>query len=59
MAGVWRVTPPPFRFDLAIETDLIEEVARVYGYDRLPSSMPALEPELRRWMRPGCPFQIA
>jgi phenylalanyl-tRNA synthetase beta chain len=48
MAGVWRVTPPPFRFDLAIETDLIEEVARVYGYDRLPSSMPALEPELRR-----------
>lgn len=28
---------PSFRFDLAIEADLIEELARVYGYDRLPS----------------------
>ncbi len=32
----WLVTPPGFRFDLAIEEDLIEEVARVYGYDRIP-----------------------
>ncbi|MEN8260597.1 MAG: phenylalanine--tRNA ligase subunit beta [Pseudomonadota bacterium] len=32
----WRVTPPSFRFDIAIEADLIEEIGRVYGYDNLP-----------------------
>ncbi|AWN16942.1 phenylalanine--tRNA ligase subunit beta [Salinisphaera sp. LB1] len=31
----WRVMPPSWRYDLAIEADLVEEVARVYGYDRL------------------------
>jgi phenylalanyl-tRNA synthetase beta chain len=30
------VTPPTYRFDLAIEEDFIEEVARMYGYDRIP-----------------------
>lgn len=34
--GVWTVSPPSFRHDLAIEADLIEEVARLYGYDRIP-----------------------
>ena len=29
----WRVTPPPFRFDITIEEDLIEEVGRMVGYD--------------------------
>jgi phenylalanyl-tRNA synthetase beta chain len=33
----WQVSPPSFRFDLAIEADLVEEIGRVYGYDRLPS----------------------
>jgi phenylalanyl-tRNA synthetase beta chain len=33
----WRVSPPSFRFDIAIEADLVEEIGRVYGYDRLPS----------------------
>ncbi|HLT90777.1 MAG TPA: phenylalanine--tRNA ligase subunit beta [Woeseiaceae bacterium] len=32
----WRVTVPSHRFDLEIEDDLVEEVARVHGYDRLP-----------------------
>lgn len=31
----WHVLPPSWRYDLAIQADLIEEVARVYGYDRL------------------------
>ena len=36
----WVAKAPSHRFDIAIEADLIEEVARVYGYDNLPSSMP-------------------
>jgi phenylalanyl-tRNA synthetase beta chain len=32
----WVVTPPSWRFDIAIEVDLLEELARVYGYNRLP-----------------------
>jgi phenylalanyl-tRNA synthetase beta chain len=38
----WRVTPPAHRFDIAREEDLIEEVARVYGYDRLPGRLPTI-----------------
>ena len=34
--GGWSVTPPARRFDLAIEEDLIEEVVRLAGYDRVP-----------------------
>jgi phenylalanyl-tRNA synthetase beta chain len=34
----WRCTAPSWRFDIAIEADLIEEVARIYGYNRLPTS---------------------
>jgi phenylalanyl-tRNA synthetase beta chain len=29
------VTPPSYRFDIAIEEDLIEEIARVYGYEKI------------------------
>ncbi len=36
----WQVTPPSFRFDIAIEADLIEEVGRIYGYTELPSTRP-------------------
>ena len=32
----WMVLAPGFRFDIAIEADLIEEVARIYGYDEIP-----------------------
>ena len=34
----WICTAPSWRFDIAIEADLIEEVARIYGYNRLPTS---------------------
>jgi phenylalanyl-tRNA synthetase beta chain len=34
------VTPPSWRFDIGIEEDLIEEVARLYGYARIPSTSP-------------------
>jgi phenylalanyl-tRNA synthetase beta chain len=36
----FRVTPPSFRFDLSIEADLIEELARLYGYDNIPAQAP-------------------
>ncbi|MCK6401214.1 MAG: phenylalanine--tRNA ligase subunit beta [Sphaerotilus natans subsp. sulfidivorans] len=38
--GVLTVTPPSWRFDLEIEEDLIEEVIRVIGFDKLPLSAP-------------------
>jgi len=34
------VTPPSYRFDIEIEEDLIEEVARVYGFERIPANPP-------------------
>ena len=36
----WQVVPPSHRFDLTIEVDLIEELARLYGYNRLPVTAP-------------------
>ncbi len=37
----WRVTAPTRRFDIAIEEDLVEEIARIHGYDRIPTTLPA------------------
>ncbi len=34
------VTPPSYRFDIEIEEDLIEEIARLYGYDNIPAQAP-------------------
>ncbi len=57
--GTVTVTPPSFRFDLQIEEDLIEEVARVIGYEHLPHTPPLapvtakIRPESRR-----APFQL-
>ncbi len=41
------VTPPSYRFDLRIEEDLIEELARVYGYNNIPSHSRSWSPEVR------------
>jgi phenylalanyl-tRNA synthetase beta chain len=52
--GSVTVTPPPYRFDLQIEEDLIEEVVRLIGYEQLPTTPPLapitakLRPEARR-----------
>jgi phenylalanyl-tRNA synthetase beta chain len=43
----WSITAPSSRFDIEIEEDLIEEVARIHGYDRLPATAPAGELRLR------------
>jgi phenylalanyl-tRNA synthetase beta chain len=53
VADGWEVTPPSSRFDIEREEDLIEEVARIHGYDRIPTHIPAgqialqSEPEAR------------
>jgi phenylalanyl-tRNA synthetase beta chain len=36
----FTVTPPSFRFDIEIEEDLIEEIARLHGYDHIPATPP-------------------
>jgi len=40
LSSGWRVTAPSFRFDIACEEDLIEEVARSYGYERIAINPP-------------------
>ncbi|SSW65745.1 Phenylalanine--tRNA ligase beta subunit [Achromobacter veterisilvae] len=48
------VTPPSYRFDLELEEDLIEEVARIYGFENIPAVPPMArakmfsQPEIRR-----------
>jgi len=42
-ADGWQVTPPSRRFDIEIEEDLIEEVVRVHGYERVPTRPPSGE----------------
>jgi phenylalanyl-tRNA synthetase beta chain len=44
--GGWSVMPPSWRFDIAIEEDLIEEVARIHGYDQIPTVAPRGELEV-------------
>ncbi|MFB4367536.1 MULTISPECIES: phenylalanine--tRNA ligase subunit beta [unclassified Pseudomonas] len=39
-AGQWQVKVPSHRFDISLEVDLIEELARLYGYNRLPVRYP-------------------
>ena len=49
----WQITAPSSRFDVEREEDLIEEVARIFGYDNIPTHSPAgalalaIEPEAR------------
>ncbi len=44
----WQVTPPSFRVDVSRDVDLIEEVARHYGYDRLPARVRPAPPRVER-----------
>jgi len=47
-AGQWQVTPPAFRADIGMETDLIEELARIIGYDSIPAHAPTAELRMSR-----------
>ncbi|CAI8727825.1 MULTISPECIES: phenylalanine--tRNA ligase subunit beta [Burkholderia] len=41
------ITPPSHRFDIEIEEDLIEEVARIYGFEKIPARPPVATSEMR------------
>lgn len=45
--GLFSVTPPSYRFDIEIEEDLIEEIARVYGFENIPTRPPVAANEMR------------
>ncbi|MEH6551029.1 MAG: phenylalanine--tRNA ligase subunit beta [Pseudomonadales bacterium] len=45
--GGWLAVPPSWRFDVSIEVDLLEELARLYGYNRLPVSEPSIHVGLK------------
>ncbi|KAA8731906.1 phenylalanine--tRNA ligase subunit beta [Acinetobacter qingfengensis] len=42
----WTVIPPSHRFDLNIYQDLVEEIARIYGYNNIPTAKPTIEIQL-------------
>jgi phenylalanyl-tRNA synthetase beta chain len=52
----WQATPPSHRFDIEREEDLIEEVARIHGYDKIPTHAPsgelALQPDPEARLKP-------
>jgi phenylalanyl-tRNA synthetase beta chain len=45
--AIFAVTPPSYRFDIEIEEDLIEEVARIYGFERIPARPPVAANAMR------------
>jgi len=42
----WNISPPIFRFDLATPEDIVEEIARIYGYDNIPALLRPMEPRI-------------
>ena len=42
----FKVDIPSYRPDVNLEMDLIEEIARIYGYERIPNTLPALTPQI-------------
>ncbi|RDU98100.1 phenylalanine--tRNA ligase subunit beta [Trinickia dinghuensis] len=44
---IFAVTPPSYRFDIEIEEDLIEEVARIYGFEKIPARPPVAANAMR------------
>lgn len=37
---LWQITPPTWRYDIRIEEDIVEEIARIIGYEQIPAIMP-------------------
>ncbi len=47
--GQWRITPPSWRYDIRIEEDLIEEVARLFGFDNIPEREAIASEHIADW----------
>src|SRR4051812_17448195 len=47
--GEWRVTPPSWRYDIRIEEDLIEEAARLFGFDNIPEREAIASEHISAW----------
>ncbi|MFI9459778.1 MULTISPECIES: phenylalanine--tRNA ligase subunit beta [Acinetobacter] len=47
--GEWLVVPPSHRYDMVIYQDLIEEVARIHGYDNIQISLPVIDVKLAKY----------
>ncbi|MBU4346068.1 MAG: phenylalanine--tRNA ligase subunit beta [Candidatus Omnitrophica bacterium] len=48
-----KVKIPSYRPDLNLEVDLVEEIARIFGYDNIPKSLPAVRPQIGICRKPG------
>ena len=55
----WQATSPSWRFDLAIEEDLIEEVARIYGYNNIPNLPPMAHLVMNEQLEADLPLKRA
>ncbi|MGO1297928.1 MAG: phenylalanine--tRNA ligase subunit beta [Vibrio sp.] len=53
----WEATAPSWRFDIAIEQDLIEEVGRIYGYDNIPNQSPVAALSMNRHKEANMPLK--
>ena len=58
-ADGWQATSPSWRFDLAIEEDLIEEVARIYGYNNIPNLPPMAHLVMNEQLEADLPLKRA
>ncbi len=45
-SDTWKVTPPSYRLDLEREVDLIEEIGRFYGFEKVPAQLPKISKQL-------------
>ncbi|MGI3059704.1 phenylalanine--tRNA ligase subunit beta [Vibrio alginolyticus] len=53
----WMAVAPTWRFDIAIEQDLIEEVGRIYGYDNIPNQHPAAALKMHNHVEADLPLK--
>ncbi|CAE6897486.1 Belongs to the phenylalanyl-tRNA synthetase beta subunit family. Type 1 subfamily [Vibrio sp. B1FLJ16] len=53
----WLAVAPTWRFDIAIEQDLIEEVGRIYGYDNIPNQHPAAALKMHNHVEADLPLK--
>jgi phenylalanyl-tRNA synthetase beta chain len=53
----WTATAPTWRFDIAIEQDLVEEIGRIYGYDNIPNQAPSADLKMNEYKEADQPMK--